>query len=85
MILYTIYVACDVYLWHLRCLSMALTTDGTCDITFLYNIYGDIYITLNIMFPVCKAHFIFLIRRMMDKLEYERVGEQNVLTMIKKI
>ena len=37
------------------------------------------------MFPVCKAHFIFLIRRMMDKLEYERVGEQNVLTMIKKI
>lgn len=28
---------------------------------------------------------IFLIRQMMDKLEYERVGEQNVLTMIKKI
>ena len=58
MILYTIYVAYDVYLWHLRCLSMALMMSiyGTCDITFLYNIYSDIYITLNIMFPVCKAH-----------------------------
>ena len=73
----SIYGTYDVYLWHLR--QMALVT------LLFYIIYGDIYITLNIMFPVCKAHFIFLIRRMMDKLEYERVGEQNVLTMIKKI
>lgn len=28
---------------------------------------------------------IFLIKQMMDKLKYERAGEENVLTMIKKI
>lgn len=38
-------------------MSLTMSIYGTCDITFLYNIYGDIYITLNIMFPVCKAHF----------------------------